>query len=157
MSGETAVAVEFACSGPAARGGRIATGIGARRRLRSGEVNGEKAGRTCDQRLADAIAVFERQGYLNSSVEQIVNEAGLAWGSFCTYFESKAHVYRELAVSRKQALRTMNDFISHARRWGRKPRALALNLLRLGHAVGPHVPPSTPGRLLRPWGSNELD
>jgi AcrR family transcriptional regulator len=38
--------------------------------------------------------VFERRGYIDTNVEDIVTEAGVARGSFYTYFPSKVEIFR---------------------------------------------------------------
>ena len=93
-----------------ARGGRTATGTGARRRASTGTAVTDKAGRTRDQLLSAARIVFAREGYLDATVEQIVEQAGVARGSFYTYFESKVHVYRELSREHERALEEAHDF-----------------------------------------------
>ena len=50
-------------------------------------------GRRTRQRLVDAArVVFERDGFLNSRLVDITDEAGTAIGSFYTYFDSKEAV-----------------------------------------------------------------
>jgi AcrR family transcriptional regulator len=44
-----------------------------------------------------AQKVFERDGYLDARVADIAAAAGVAHGSFYTYFDSKEDVFRELA------------------------------------------------------------
>lgn len=78
------------------RGGWIPSGTGAERRATHQE-RGNARGQRARQILIDAACrVFERDGYLNASVEDIVNEAGVARGSFYTYFPSKLEVFRVL-------------------------------------------------------------
>jgi AcrR family transcriptional regulator len=48
--------------------------------------------------VSAARRVFERSGYLDTRVADIAAEAGLAHGSFYTYFSSKRHVF--LAIVR---------------------------------------------------------
>lgn len=50
------------------------------------------------QALIDAArVVFEREGFLNARITDITSEAGVASGSFYTYFESKEAVFAALA------------------------------------------------------------
>ncbi|MFT3872388.1 MAG: helix-turn-helix domain-containing protein [Nocardioides sp.] len=56
-----------------------------------------KGWRTRERILTAAIRVFERDGYAATRVADIAKEAGVAHGSFYTYFDSKDHVFREAA------------------------------------------------------------
>jgi AcrR family transcriptional regulator len=47
--------------------------------------------------LAAATAVFERRGFLETRVADIVAEANVAQGTFYTYFDSKEAVFGEVA------------------------------------------------------------
>lgn len=50
------------------------------------------------RRIIDAARrVFEQHGYLDIGVDEIVKEAGVARGSFYTYFTSKLDVFGEIA------------------------------------------------------------
>ena len=74
---------------------------------RSGEVELTERGRlTRDKVLASARTVFERDGYLDTRVADIADEAGVAHGTFYTYFRSKEEVFHELA---RELLGTMLD------------------------------------------------
>ncbi|MFW0797409.1 TetR/AcrR family transcriptional regulator [Gordonia sp. CPCC 205515] len=53
---------------------------------------------TRDALLDAAQRVFESAGFLDARVEQIAGEAGVAYGTFYRYFESKEHVFRELST-----------------------------------------------------------
>jgi len=44
-----------------------------------------------------ARTVFERDGYLNAHITGITEEAGLAAGSFYTYFDNKEEIFRAVA------------------------------------------------------------
>lgn len=85
--------------GPRTRGGWKPAGTAAARREAYGEPATAKALRTRDDLLAAARRVFERDGYLDTRVADIAAEAGLAHGSFYTYFSSKQAVF--LAVVRE--------------------------------------------------------
>jgi AcrR family transcriptional regulator len=54
--------------------------------------------RTRQQILDASHRVFARLGYLDAGVDDIVAEAGLARGSFYTYFPSKLEVFKVLAA-----------------------------------------------------------
>lgn len=81
------------------RGGHQPTGTSAERRANTGVANGAKAQRTRDELLEAARYCFGKFGYANTNVERIVNQAGLARGSFYTYFESKAELFRLLVAT----------------------------------------------------------
>ncbi len=53
---------------------------------------------TRERVLASARIVFERDGYLDTRVADIADEAGVAHGTFYTYFKSKEQVFLELAT-----------------------------------------------------------
>jgi len=80
------------------RGGQIPSGISVQRRNQTGVIQGEgKAQRTRDRILQAARTVFARYGYQDATVEHVVREAGVARGSFYTYFSSKHDLFRHLA------------------------------------------------------------
>ena len=80
------------------RGGQIPSGISVQRRSQTGVIQGEgKAQRTRDRILQAARIVFARHGYQDATVEHVVREAGVARGSFYTYFSSKHDLFRHLA------------------------------------------------------------
>lgn len=80
------------------RGGQIPSGISVQRRSQTGVIQGEgKAQRTRDRILQAARTVFALHGYQDATVEHVVREAGLARGSFYTYFSSKHDLFRHLA------------------------------------------------------------
>jgi AcrR family transcriptional regulator len=79
------------------RGGFEPTGVSADRRAVFEATPGPKAARTRARLLEAARAVFARHGYIDTTVELVVAEAGLARGSFYTYYESKADLFRHLA------------------------------------------------------------
>ncbi len=80
------------------RGGWAPTGTSAGRRATLIASPGAKATRTRQRLLDAARAVFARRGYLDTNVDHIVTEAGLARGSFYTYFESKTDIFGHLAA-----------------------------------------------------------
>lgn len=63
-----------------------------------------KAERTRERLLAAARTVFERDGYFDARVADIVTEAGVAHGTFYTYFESKEDVFIAVAQRVTDAL-----------------------------------------------------
>lgn len=80
------------------RGGHHPTGTSADRRAATGSAVSGKSQRTRDDILQAARRSFAKHGYAATTIEHIVEEAGLARGSFYTYFESKAHVFRHLVA-----------------------------------------------------------
>jgi AcrR family transcriptional regulator len=79
--------------GPRTRGGWIPAGTAAARREGYEERATAKGLRTRDDLLAAARRVFERNGYPETRVADIAAEAGVAHGSFYTYFSSKQAVF----------------------------------------------------------------
>jgi AcrR family transcriptional regulator len=80
------------------RGGWAPAGTAAARRVAHGERTTAKGLRTRDELVAAARRVFERDGYSSARVADIASEAGVAHGSFYTYFSSKQDAF--LAVMR---------------------------------------------------------
>ncbi len=80
------------------RGGWKPTGTAADRRGKIGRGPDWKGSRTRQRLLDAARGVFQQHGYVDATVEHIVSEAGVARGSFYTYFESKAEIFRQLAI-----------------------------------------------------------
>jgi len=58
-----------------------------------------RAERTRAKLVVAARKVFEKQGVLETRIVDIANEAGVAVGSFYTYFDSKEELLREVAAS----------------------------------------------------------
>lgn len=72
-------------------------GVGSRRRANIGDKPSTERGRRTRAQLLDAArTVFERDGFLDARVADIVTAAGTAHGTFYTYFDSKAEVFRTL-------------------------------------------------------------
>lgn len=84
---------------PPTRGGWAPTGTSADRRASFDAHPGPKAIRTRTRLLDAARTVFARHGYVDTTVDLIIAEAGMARGSFYTYFESKLDLFRHLAAS----------------------------------------------------------
>lgn len=57
-----------------------------------------KARRTRELLINAARTVFSRDGFLDARIGDIANEAGVAHGTFYTYFESKEAVFREVMI-----------------------------------------------------------
>ena len=92
-------------STPITRGGWEATGTSADRRSHPGRPPGKRAAKARQNLLDAARAAFDQHGYADTTVEHIVNRAGVARGSFYTYFESKTDIFRHLcsAIDRQVA------------------------------------------------------
>lgn len=84
--------------GPRTRGGWRPVGTAAARRTAHSERGNARGERTRRTIVDAARRVFERDGYFDVNVEEIVAEAGVARGSFYTYFPSKLEVFRELSA-----------------------------------------------------------
>jgi len=76
------------------RGGWTPVGTSAARRSAHQERGNARGDRTRQSLLDAARRVFEQRGYLDANVEEIVTEAGVARGSFYTYFPSKVEIFR---------------------------------------------------------------
>jgi AcrR family transcriptional regulator len=71
--------------------------VGSRRRASIGATPSTARGKRTRAQLLDAArVVFERDGFLDARVADIAAVAGLAHGSFYTYFDSKAAAFRTL-------------------------------------------------------------
>jgi AcrR family transcriptional regulator len=84
--------------GPRTRGGWTPVGTAARRRSAQADHATDRGQRTRRLLLDAARRVFERDGYLDAGIDEIVAEAGVARGSFYTYFPSKLEVFKLLAA-----------------------------------------------------------
>jgi AcrR family transcriptional regulator len=60
--------------------------------------------RTRRKLITAARVVFEREGYLDTRVSDISKEAGVAFGSFYTYFESKEAIFAELVAELEESM-----------------------------------------------------
>src|SRR6187431_1649982 len=64
--------------------------------------------RTRNALIEAARKVFERDGYLNARITDIAEAAGVAHGTFYTYFVSKEEIFRAVIVA-------LQDELMHAR------------------------------------------
>lgn len=69
-----------------------------------GNERGTKGQRTRAALVAAARKVFERDGFPNARITDIAAAAGLAHGTFYTYFDSKEAVFREVIVGVRDQL-----------------------------------------------------
>lgn len=89
---------------PRTRGGWAPVGTGAQRRAHHSE-HGTPRGRRAKQNLLDAARrVFERVGYFGAKVEEIISEAGVARGTFYTYFPDKLAIFQVLTAEVDKAI-----------------------------------------------------
>lgn len=75
------------------RGGWKPSGVAADRRDSHAKRATSRGLRSKGQLVEAARRVFERVGYFDATVDDIVKEAGIARGSFYTYFPSKREVF----------------------------------------------------------------
>lgn len=91
---------------PRTRGGWTPAGTAAERRANH-SVNSTSRGRRSRQKLVDAARrVFERVGYFDATIDDIITEAGVARGSFYTYFPDKLSVFQIVAVEVNEDVQT---------------------------------------------------
>jgi AcrR family transcriptional regulator len=90
-------------------------------------VNGESHGeaglpltnrgrRTRDRLIEAAEVVFTRDGYLDTKIADITATAGVASGTFYTYFESKEAIFRtviQVVIDEMYAAATVPDDVEH--------------------------------------------
>jgi AcrR family transcriptional regulator len=81
----------------------------------------KRGARTRERLLGAAKAVFEEIGLQDARVSQISERAGLSYGSFYHYFDSKEEVFREVAREVGRALTASMDIIMD-RESGAPPR-----------------------------------
>ena len=83
---------------PITRGGWQATGTSAERRSGLARSSGERATRARQNLLAAARRAFRDHGYVDTTVDHIVQRACVARGTFYAYFESKIDIFRHLSA-----------------------------------------------------------
>jgi AcrR family transcriptional regulator len=74
-----------------------APSAGQQERRETGPLTGKGQARKAAL-LDAALRVFERNGFLDTRVADIVNEAKVAQGTFYTYFDSKDAIFKEVAT-----------------------------------------------------------
>jgi AcrR family transcriptional regulator len=93
-----------------AAGGNVETGADAGLPLTS------RGRRTRDRLLKAAEGVFTRDGYLDAKIADIAATAGVANGSFYTYFESKEAIFRtviQVVIDEMYAAATVPEDVEH--------------------------------------------
>jgi AcrR family transcriptional regulator len=71
-----------------------------------------KGRRTRARLTAAGKTVFERDGFLQARISDITAEAGVSYGSFYHYFDTKEELFREIAAEVEVRLVSMDD-IAH--------------------------------------------
>jgi AcrR family transcriptional regulator len=79
------------------QGGSVATATDAQRKRRDAGPLTVKGHVRKAELLAAARSVFERMGFLDTRIADIVTEANVAQGTFYSYFDSKETIFRALA------------------------------------------------------------
>src|SRR5688572_13608611 len=82
----------------------------------------EHKSRTRAKIIESARALFNRRGFEQVSIDQIMKEAGLTRGGFYNHFESKDELYAEAVKS----FRECNPFAKHRATVKRQPSAKGL-------------------------------
>lgn len=89
--------------------------------------------------LLSAHRLFTSQGYENTSIDQVMNDAQLTRGAFYAHFSSKEELYREAimaAASRSSIIRDKPDSV-HESEW---LQALVDEYLSMGHVKMKRAP-----------------
>ena len=76
---------------------------------RESEGRSDKGRRTRARFIEAGKVVFARDGFLKSRIADIATEAGVSYGSFYHYFESKEEIFREIAEQMEVRLLSMDD------------------------------------------------
>jgi AcrR family transcriptional regulator len=92
-----------------------------------------RGGSTRAKLVEAAKSVFEERGFIDARVAEITQVAGVSYGSFYHYFDSKEEVLREVAVGVGQAISAGMDIIldrdSHAPPTQRLAEAMRVHFL----------------------------
>jgi AcrR family transcriptional regulator len=73
------------------------------------EPRSEKGRRTRGRLVEGGKVVFARDGFLNARITDIATEAGVSYGAFYHYFETKEELFREIAELMEVRLLAMDD------------------------------------------------
>lgn len=106
---------------PLTRGGWEPTGTSADRRSELARSSGERATATRQKLLDAARVAFSQHGYVETTVDHIVQLAEVSRGTFYTYFESKVHMFRHLSSLIDE--RVAQDVVGFERSTGNDPVA----------------------------------
>jgi AcrR family transcriptional regulator len=72
--------------------------------------------RTRERLVTAARLIFERDGFLDARIADIADAAGVASGSFYTYFDSKETIFREVAIRLHHDMMSPDDGESRSER-----------------------------------------
>lgn len=75
---------------------------------RDGEARSEKGRRTRARFIEAGKVVFARDGFLKARIADIASEAGVSYGAFYHYFDSKEEIFREIAEQTEVELLSMD-------------------------------------------------
>src|SRR5438105_15123037 len=73
------------------------------------EPRSAKGRRTRARLVEGGKVVFARDGFLNARITDIATEAGVSYGAFYHYFESKEELFREIAELMEVRLLAMDE------------------------------------------------
>ena len=76
---------------------------------RNGEARSAKGRRTRARFIEAGKVVFARDGFLTARIADIAAEAGVSYGAFYHYFDSKEEIFREIADEMEVRLLSMDD------------------------------------------------
>jgi AcrR family transcriptional regulator len=76
---------------------------------KANEPRSAKGRRTRARLVEGGKVVFARDGFLNARITDIATEAGVSYGAFYHYFESKEELFREIAEQMEVRLLAMDD------------------------------------------------
>jgi AcrR family transcriptional regulator len=78
----------------------------------NGGARSEKGRRTRARFIEAGKVVFARDGFLTARIADIAIEAGVSYGAFYHYFDSKEEIFREIAEEMEVRLLSMDDLPS---------------------------------------------
>jgi AcrR family transcriptional regulator len=77
--------------------------------VKSNETRSAKGRRTRARLVEAGKVVFARDGFLNARITDIATEAGVSYGAYYHYFDSKEELFREIAEEMEVQLLAMDD------------------------------------------------
>jgi AcrR family transcriptional regulator len=76
---------------------------------RTSDARSDKGRRTRARFIEAGRVVFARDGFLKARIADIATEAGVSYGAFYHYFDSKEEIFREIAEEMEVSLLSMDD------------------------------------------------
>jgi AcrR family transcriptional regulator len=76
---------------------------------KANEPRSEKGKRTRARLVEGGKAVFARDGFLNARITDIATEAGVSYGAFYHYFDTKDELFREIAEQMEVRILALDD------------------------------------------------